>query len=619
MKKLTEFFSDRITFNTIRSRILLISISLVLLISSVITFISYQIVSYNLQQNLLQTSETRLSFLCTSVNSDLDSIKSFVRSCQISSKISAFALESAPSDNISKREAHEYMTETYHSNVALSSRLIRLVVIGKEREDIVQVVGTSNSSIAVTKDNILSLSYFDTLAKGEGLKTIGIAPDPFFTTRNMSMIPFVYPIYHPYKADIIGYIFVEMSTAALTLPVQSYLAETGSSFYLQIDDKYYRCEENTLIPCSENPFLIKEDLTFYALNEDTDIHTVQNTLDLKNYIALSRPLDIDGWYITECVDTSQLTKDITRTFLLILFIIITLATLIGMLLSMFLFRTVTVPVDKLQARMNRISEGDFSRDPSTEWDHELGEIGKAINDLTENVYHLMNQKIEDEKQKKDYEYKMLQSQINPHFLYNTLNSIKWMATIQNAPGIAEMTTSLSRLLKDISKGTKSLISIRHELALIRDYFTIQQYRYGGIITLDITTEDPAIENCEILKFTLQPLVENAIFHGIEPKGTAGRIQIHSSLTSGGDVRIDVTDDGIGMDDKLITSVLEGGASGSASFFKEIGVSNVHKRLQYEFGTPYGLSISSVPNEYTTVSILLPFKECEETYAETADR
>ena len=94
--------------------------------------------------------------------------------------------------------------------------------------------------------------------------------------------------------------------------------------------------------------------------------------------------------------------------------------------------------------MKRIADGDFSRDPSTEWEHELGDIGKNINDLSENVLSLMNQRIEDERQKRDYEYRMLQSQINPHFLYNTLNSIKWMATIQNATGIAEMTTSLSR-------------------------------------------------------------------------------------------------------------------------------------------------------------------------------
>ena len=200
---------------------------------------------------------------------------------------------------------------------------------------------------------------------------------------------------------------------------------------------------------------------------------------------------------------------------------------------------------------------------------------------------------------------MLQSQINPHFLYNTLNSIKWMATIQNAPGIAEMTTSLSKLLKDISKGTTTLISLEHELSLIRDYFTIQQYRYGGTVTLRIDTEDEALLSCRILKFTLQPIVENAIFHGIEPKGSSGCVAIRIYRDESLDVRIDVTDDGIGMTPEVASSILSANAPTGSSFFKEIGISNVHKRLQYEFGSRYGLTITSTPGEFTTVSILLP--------------
>ena len=110
---------------------------------------------------------------------------------------------------------------------------------------------------------------------------------------------------------------------------------------------------------------------------------------------------------------------------------------IGVVLMLLMNRMITVPVSRLQTRMVRIAGGDFSRDPSVEWEHELGDIGRGINDLSENVSELMEKRLEDEKQKQDLEYKMLQSQINPHFLYNTLNSIKWMATIQGATGISE--------------------------------------------------------------------------------------------------------------------------------------------------------------------------------------
>ena len=350
-----------------------------------------------------------------------------------------------------------------------------------------------------------------------------------------------------------------------------------------------------------------------ALSSDTDIWEVLNKSEQKTYLMVTRPLGTPNLYITECLDEYTLSRNIFSAFLIVTFSILTASAIIGILLFWYLSKTVNEPVRQLQVRMKRIADGDFSRDASTEWEHELGDIGKNINDLSENVLSLMNQRIEDERQKKDYEYRMLQSQINPHFLYNTLNSIKWMATIQNAPGIAEMATALSRLLKDISKGTTNLVPLSHEISLIKEYFTIQQYRYGGAITLSFDIEDESLTACKILKFTLQPIVENAIFHGIEPKGSAGTIGIHIYQDSNTDVHIDVTDNGIGMEEEVAAHLLDKELSADSSFFREIGVSNVHKRLQYEFGSSYGLHVTSQAGKFTTVSILLPFQTEEATH------
>ena len=177
-----------------------------------------------------------------------------------------------------------------------------------------------------------------------------------------------------------------------------------------------------------------------------------------------------------------------------------------------------------------------------------------------------------------------------------------------ATGISEMTTSLSRLLKSISKGTSLLIDIREELSLLENYFTIQSYRYGGTITMDIQVDNESLYNSEIIKFTLQPLVENAIFHGIEPKGCAGHIRIHVGYETSDNtekIRIDVTDDGVGMTADKAAQVLRCKDDSSADFFREIGVSNVHKRLQYQFGAEYGITIESKEGEYTTMSIHIP--------------
>ncbi|MGN0299406.1 MAG: sensor histidine kinase [Lachnospiraceae bacterium] len=593
------------SFYTIRGRILLCTISLIVIISTIIMLISYYLVFSSLQENMLQTSETKLTFLCASINSNISTVQEFIRSCQYSSKVKDFALESDTNHNIKKRIAHDFVSETYNSNIMLRSELIRLVIVGKQRNDIIQVVESPYSTVTVSADAILALPYFEQLCNNQGEVSTGILLDPFITRKEVWMIPFVNTITHPYKADDIGYIFTEMSTSVFTEPIENYRPETNSMFLFQIGGQQYQYVDNKLVK-SSYLFETLEQLSVQAFNPET---VIQKSKDLETgdiYFLISRYLDIDGWYVTECFNSSVLYTHVTQTFLLIAVVTLLVTTLIGIGLSYFLSHTVNKPVQQLQSRMKQISNGDFRRDPTIEWNHELGEIGKGINDLSENIQKLLHQRIADEREKRDYEYKMLQSQINPHFLYNTLNSIKWMATIQNAPGIAEMTTALSRLLRDISKGTTSLITIEHEISLINDYFTIQQYRYGGAITLSFDIEDESLKNCQILKFTLQPIVENAIFHGIEPKGNAGHIEIHIYQDKTGDVIIDVTDNGIGMDKHTSEVLLKNETSKTSSFFQEIGVSNVHKRLQYEFGTGYGLSVKSEPGIFTTISIRLPF-------------
>jgi Predicted signal transduction protein with a C-terminal ATPase domain len=597
-------------FHTIRARILLCTISMILLISIIITAISYFIVSYNLRQNMIRTSEIRLSFLGSSIDSNINNVKGFIDSCQRSNKISKFAIEKNTANKFVKREALDFVTEIYGANTALSSQIIRLVIIGKSRNDIIQIVEAVNSNIAVSSEAILSLPYFDTLYENTGEISTAILSDPFFTTKTVPVIPILHTIEHPYQAGEIGYIFTEMSASVITDPIRNSLSDTDNCLYFRIGEYFYRyIEGQGLVLCSDE-FEIIEDLSGNALSSNTDIQKIRNRAEQKTYIMVTRPLGTRNLYVTECLDEYTLSRDIFSTFLIVTLIILTASAVIGILLFYYLSKTVNVPVKQLQVRMRRIADGDFSRDPSTEWEHELGDIGKNINDLSENVLSLMNQRLEDERQKKDYEYRMLQSQINPHFLYNTLNSIKWMATIQNATGIAEMTTALSRLLRDISKGTTSLVPISHEISLIEDYFTIQQYRYGGVITLSFDIEDERLTGCSILKFTLQPIVENAIFHGIEPKGSAGTIAIHIYQDAHTDVHIDVTDDGIGMEPEVADHLLDHDSSAGSSFFKEIGVSNVHKRLQYEFGNSYGLHITSKKGEFTTVSILLPFQAGE---------
>lgn len=265
----------------------------------------------------------------------------------------------------------------------------------------------------------------------------------------------------------------------------------------------------------------------------------------------------------------------------------------------------------LSSKIYDISKGNFSTDKSIEWNHELGEVGRGINSMSENINTLLEKKVADEKQKKDLEYQILQSQINPHFLYNTLNSIKWMATIQNATGIADMTTALARLMKNVSKGTSSMIPLKEELALVKDYFIIQQYRYGGSVTMEYQIESDDLYECEIHRFSLQPIIENALFHGIEPTGAAGKIIVSAQtaeVSSRKALKISITDNGIGMTQETIHRILneDNENQNKTEFFRHVGINNVNKRLQYDFGPEFGITIASQPGQFTTMTLLMPY-------------
>lgn len=583
-------------FSSIRSRILIYTILIIVLFGTVIGSVVFYAVYSVARNNLVRESETSLLYMASSINSNVESVRSSVQLCQTSQDLAAYALGTDNDDSMIKLKAHDVLQNTYMANSDYRKTIVRAIAIGNNRSDLVQFVEPAFSSSLISKEALMSQPFFNNAILDGNDPSCGILTDPFLKS-SVEMIPLVYSIYHPYKSDVIGFIYVEMSANALALPISNSLSSEDSQYYVKMGPKLYIYKDNQFELISDSS------LSSEPLSQD-GFTTITNKEFGDGFLTISYPLGVNDWYIIKRTNTSAIWDNLYNLFAILLFTVIVFSAFVGLVFHRLLSNMVNNPVKKLTDRIIRIESGDFSRDEETEWNNELGDIGRTINDLTENVYSLMNQRIEDEKQKKDYEYQILQSQINPHFLYNTLNSIKWMATIQNSPGIAEMTTALSRLLKDISKGTNTVISLRHELSLIDDYFTIQSYRYGGTISLTKNIESDDLLDCKILRFTMQPLIENAIFHGIEPKGTSGTISI--TIYRKDDLFIEVHDDGVGMDEKTVEAFLSDTQKTKSSLFKEIGMDNVNKRLKYEFGEDYGMSIDSVVNEYTNITIRIPY-------------
>ena len=594
---------------SIQKKILVITISCLLGMCLIISFVSYYLFRNYLQRSLIQSTETSLRLLSDTINGSMDDIYQMVRFCQFSSDIAVYIEKNPNPGTLLAVATHDRISEEFGNNPS-SEYMIRLAVITPE--NFLQIVSASFSSTADLSKEVPKLSFYQQLLSSRDYDfSTGFIKDPFYR-RGKDVLPILRPITYKFNSVQGGFLFVEVSSDLFTDALERYSVAADSLVFLTISEHNYLYSDGRL---TETAAVCEQIKVFSASSIDgIQISKIKDSGGASRF-AVTASLNMPGCYLTQIISPRELQNQQRILWLLLAGTLISILG-IGALLMAMLNRSINVPVIRIRDKIRRVSEGDFTRDPSIEWDHELGDIGRGINDLSENVYLLINRRLEDEKQKKDLEYKMLQSQINPHFLYNTLNSIKWMASIQGAEGISEMTTALAKLLKSLSKGTSLLVPLGEELSLLQDYFTIQCYRYGGTITMDIHTDEDSILEVRIIKFTLQPLVENAIFHGIEPKGS-GRIDIHlyyvnnDSAPETPDVRIDVTDNGVGMSPEKAERILLSDSEGSADFFREIGVNNVQKRLQYQFGERYGITVKSEKGRFTTMSILIPGNPAEE--------
>jgi two-component system sensor histidine kinase YesM len=554
----------------------------------------------------VRSAEFNLRLVASVIEQDLRDLTSLGKWCGQNEQIRNYFL-SGYRNTANSLEAYYRMLEEFYNNRA--GRYVgRLIVFDRPMKKFLQAGNSINASEPVTVYNLERILRAGVLVNSSWQPLV---PDPFVVPKNSLVIPFVSPVFNPGDGTEIGVVFLAATVDIITDKLKGYRLPENSELYLIVAGRYYRVEGNHVIETGPEYQAAGREAGNTG-GGDTSVVQIRDAGG-KRRTLVSCPVR-DGIAVTQVLSSTHfLPRGGLWSGLA--------AGLCGLIFSLALIITLNLdkgisrPVARLKKRIDAISRGDFSVDPAIESDNELGQVGYGINRLAREITALMNKRIADEKNKRDLEYRMLQSQINPHFLYNTLNSIKWMAAIQRAGGIVEMTTALSRLLRTVSKDIRKVVPLEDELALLDDYIIIQKYRYGGSVTLQKRIADNELLKALIPRFTLQPLVENAIFHGIEPKG-GGTITL--TVTGGGmegDVLVTIKDDGVGMSAGLITKIYAA-AGDKSGMFRELGVHNVDERLRYAFGEDYGLSVASEEGKYTAVSIRLP-GEAREKAAEAA--
>ncbi len=285
--------------------------------------------------------------------------------------------------------------------------------------------------------------------------------------------------------------------------------------------------------------------------------------------------------------------------------IILAGVLIFIALSYVLANRITKPIHSLQTHMEnvKIDNPDFHQPDDIRYT-EIESLSDNYNKMVARIKNLINQIIEEQDQKRLYELNALQAQINPHFLYNTLDSIIWMEQKGNSKQAVEMTSALAKLFRiSISRGRK-VINVEEEIEHVKNYLIIQAMRFKDKFSYTINVA-PEVKGLKTLKLIVQPIVENAIQHGFDEYAVDdGEIEV-SCYLDGENLVYRVRDNGAGMSEETVQSVLN-----RTSVTSGIGVNNVHQRIQLVFGKEYGISINSVEDEGTTVFIRIPIVHSE---------
>ncbi len=443
---------------SIRARVIVLSLLFTAIIALSV-FVGSLIALYkSTTRATAQTVEYNLQIAANNLYQSVEEIDTLADWCTVDNTVRSFVLGTYPKKQL--LDVYNLILNKYSS--LHTARYLRRFLITDASSRIMQQGTAVAQSMALDANTLPLLPGF-----ADGLKADSwtmLADDPLITAGSRVIIPVIRTMANP-GSESNAKVYIAVSSALITDTVADYTLMDGCELFWVMGGQIYAIQGGSLQLLDDGPDNFVEDDSlrqFDLLDQRSRVYSYQD------HIVLAYPVGSHDLYIAQTLPRTVILSQLPGMMLPMLGAPLVASLLLGLVLGILLRQMISTPVQALQDQLQRIGEGDFTPNPAIEWDNEMGDIGRGINGLSQSITTLMDRRLEDERQKKDLEYRMLQNQINPHFIYNTLNSIKWMATIQHAPGIAEMTVALSRLLKSGSKGNERLVPLQEEFALLND-------------------------------------------------------------------------------------------------------------------------------------------------------
>ncbi len=494
----------------------------------------------------------------------------------------------------------QYMSRLLAVLCTTNSDVLRITVVTEAGVIYGNYIEDSKGSVALAQQHLLyekrdSRSKMTVTDVYEG--AINLVP--------YSLLTFCYPFYDIAHGESLGTIYIDMNFGAMRERFDALGNQEGWSRYV--------LNKNGVIYASD-PRLgdrigdqEQEKIRELAQNGDG---TGRLEIDRRTYVIHAQYVEALDWYFIQCVQRSSfISEEMSRIYLLAFWVILLLCGEIGV--GTFLMKRISAPIKELSLVMSQAATKEkrelHRMESRREYPVEVQEITLGYNAMIERIQENIIREYENELNQKKTELQMLQYQINPHFLYNTLNIMSSIARLHEIPYISDISESLSRIFSYNVKGGQ-VVTLQQELDNLQNYIRIQMIRFPEKFEVSCRME-PGMEHCRILKFLLQPLVENAIDHGIAEKRRKGLIVIGASRDSDGEAVIVIEDNGAGIAEeelKRLQNMLDEEAGVAAEDHTgEIGIRNVHMRVRNYYGTSYGIVLESERDNGTRVKITLP--------------
>jgi two-component system sensor histidine kinase YesM len=449
-------------------------------------------------------------------------------------------------------------------------------------------------TISLTDDEIMESEPFKNAVNTESIKYTFSKDAYTATSKNSNAIVASKALYYNENKDVYAVMLVTLTEDDIK-DYYDYFVSDYSAFYMISDEGVVICSSQSGVAGN----VIADEWYIDALKRQSENRWIASK-DGKSYTIMKKELPYLGCSIYGLIDNDKALDNLyDMPRLIFLCVIIGIIILLACVL---VSRRTLKPLSQLVDKMSMVKNGEFNQYMPVEGAEEVKELATTYNYMIDDIRSYIDELIKTQNERRKAEIKALSMQINPHYVYNTLASIKWLVYQNNQEKTVATIDAFIQLLRNTISNTDEFITIGQEIDNLKNYVLINQTRYGDFVAVEYYVSHDCAD-CLLPKMILQPFIENAFFHAF-PSGMKGTIEVFVRINQK-DMEIKIADDGVGMRQEAATKAVVQETKGE--HYSGIGIHNVHERLKLIYGNEYGVRIESGENKGTIVKITLPVK------------